>query len=89
MRDGKSSRQLLVFNDSQFYKHKQCFNIFQFLKTEEAWEMIVFQRSADIKKIYNDYSFFGYIANKFEMKTAEKIENIRILYGNVHEKIKK
>ena len=86
--EDRTSRQLMIFNDEDFYLKYQCFTHFQFVGDGVTFLMIVYQRSGDIKKQYDDFKFFGNIAKRFEKFTGTHVKQIKVIYGNLHTETK-
>jgi hypothetical protein len=84
-----NSRQLMVFNDSDFHKINQCFTSFQFVYTKRnEFDLYVYQRSSDVSKLIDDLIFFGNVSQIFENDIDKKVSKIVIIYGNIHYEIK-
>ena len=69
-------RQIVYFNNNDFYDRRQCISLFQILDNE----MIVYQRSGDVIKMKDDHRFFVEIVRRH----FPKVELIDIIYGSVH-----
>ena len=86
----KNSRQLMVFNDSNFSAVKQCFTSFQFVYTHRKdFDMYVYQRSADMIKLKDDLIFFGNVAQLFGRMNLTPVSKIVVIYGHCHIETKK
>lgn len=79
-----TSRRLVCFNTIYFERNYQCFLIIQFLKTHEGYMMVVYQRSADLAKYFDDVNFFMFVANKFSVRMKCNIIGVTIFYAHVH-----
>lgn len=81
------SRRLVCFNTLYFERNYQCFLIMQFLKTHEGYMMVVYQRSADLAKYFDDVNFFMFVANKFRVQMKTKVIGVTIFYAHVHKQV--
>jgi hypothetical protein len=82
-----NSRQLLLLNTQDYEKEFQCFQLMQFINIDNQFLCLVYQRSCDMTKLMQDWSFFCHLAKAFETDTGIKIMQITIHYGSLHAKI--
>jgi hypothetical protein len=80
----KHYRRLFHSNTDEFQSIFQCVSSVQFLPFQKYWAMIVYQRSADMKKMIDDWTFFAHCAMHFEEKIGPTINFIQIKYGSAH-----
>lgn len=86
----EDSRQLMVFNDQDFYTNFQCFTHFQFVYTHRnEFDMYVYMRSSDLSKLKDDLVFFASVMKKFESKTRQKCTKLVIIFGHLHYETRK
>lgn len=80
-----NSRRLMVFNDSKFSEVGECFTHFHFVYTRRnEFDMYVYQRSSDVKKLLDDMIFFAHQMAKFEQRTGYYVTQLVVIYGNCH-----
>lgn len=81
----KDSRQLMVFNDSDYNIIHQCFTHFQFVMTaRDEFDLYVYQRSADVSKLKDDLTFFANLASMFGDRVGINVTKIVVVYGSIH-----
>lgn len=81
----KDSRQLMVFNDEDYNNIHQCFTHCQFVMTKRGdFDLYVYQRSADLSKLFDDLVFFCFVAMLFASKVNIDVSKIVVIYGSVH-----
>lgn len=72
-------RHIIYFNNNDFDNRLQCISLFQVIDDL----MIVYQRSADVAKMIDDFRFFVEIRNRY----FTNVDCIQIVYGSLHVKI--
>lgn len=82
-----NSRQLLVLNVDDYMNVQQCFQLMQFCLVDGEYQCLVYQRSADISKLEDDWIFFSKMATIFEARTTIKVNKITVNYANIHVEI--
>ena len=89
VKENRSSRRMVIHNTSQYEKIFECFQLIQFVLTEnDEYLAIVYQRSADLKKWLDDLTFFANVCKRFEKRAKVKVSNMIIHYGDLHTEIK-
>lgn len=82
-----SSRQLVVLNVDDYEKVQQCFQLMQFCLDDSEFTVLVYQRSADLAKLKDDWIFFSKTVKQFQHEVGIKIKQIIVNYGNIHVQI--
>ena len=82
----QNSRQMVVLNTNNYLSNFQCFQLMQFIQNPGTgdYDVLVYQRSADIDKMESDLKFFMYVITKFEKKTYGRVSSFKVIYGNLH-----
>jgi hypothetical protein len=84
-KEDPSSRQLMVFNDSDYSTTKQCFTHMQFILTgRNEYDLYVYQRSGDVSKFRDDMTFFVNNAKSFQEEVGFPVTKIVVIYGSIH-----
>ena len=83
------SRRLVVLNTDDYTRVQPCFLLMHFLKLPvlPQMEVIVYQRSLDYEKAYDDLVYFANVIKTFEFCTKRKVVQLTLVIGNAHVQI--
>jgi hypothetical protein len=80
-----NTRRACILNTSNYYEHFPCFLTMEVLSSwGDNYDLIVFQRSADMQKFEADMNFFQYVLGKIKKRTGKNINRIIVFYASIH-----
>lgn len=80
-----NSRRLVSFNTVEYLRDFECFLLAHFVWTHrKEFDLYIYQRSSDIRKLLDDVTFFAFLAKKFEDRVHKKVTKIVVIFGHIH-----